>query len=258
MFASRGKDPVLLHESATTPPTSAQMRERWLISYADFITLLFCFFVVLYALSRTTLEGSSQFTPGAATAFSKLSIPSQLLLHPSRITPPDGSEQPTLDDVRSQLTRAFHRELSDGALALSSRSDGLVLSLREAGFYESGSAAPRPSSLPTLLRIAQSAKASRCDLRIEGHTDAVPVHNERFASNWELSTARAAALVRFFIEDAGIDPARLAAAGYAGQHPIASNATGSGRAQNRRVDVVFLARPLVIASAAPMDKWRKP
>lgn len=221
---------------------SPESRERWLLSYADFTTLLFSFFVVLYALSRTAPESASQLPAiSASTALAQLMEPQPVLQNAS--AKPAHAQNLDLDEVHEQLAKAFSREIANGSVALSSKPDGIVLSLREAGFYESGMSTPRPSSMRSLMHVAQILKTSDCDLRVEGHTDSLPIHTQQFSSNWELSTARATSLVRLFTDSAGIDPARLAAAGYAGHRPIASNATAVGRAQNRRVDLIFLASP---------------
>ncbi|MGC1371344.1 MAG: OmpA family protein, partial [Candidatus Sulfotelmatobacter sp.] len=117
---------------------------------------------------------------------------------------------------------------------------GLVISLRDFGFFDSGSATIKPESLSALDRIASILSIRTYKLRIEGHTDNVPIHTAQMASNWELSTARASAIVRVLIMDHHFPPDRLSAAGYAEYHPIASNSTAQGRAQNRRVDIVVL------------------
>jgi chemotaxis protein MotB len=118
--------------------------------------------------------------------------------------------------------------------------DGLVISLREIGFFDSGSAHIRATSKSALDRIAGLLSSRPYRLRIEGHTDNVPIHNAIYFSNWELSTARATEIVRLLIEQYGFAPERLSAAGYAAYHPVSDNQNGEGRAQNRRVDVVIL------------------
>jgi chemotaxis protein MotB len=139
--------------------------------------------------------------------------------------------------------------------------DGLVISLREAGFFDSGSAMPKAEALPTLRQIADRLGATPYDLRIEGHTDNVPIHNQEFDSNWELSAARATHIARLFLEMKAIPPDRLSAAGYAEFHPVASNDTAAGRAENRRVDLVVLPRTKLnfagSGAAAPSGPWRK-
>jgi chemotaxis protein MotB len=116
----------------------------------------------------------------------------------------------------------------------------LVLSLREAGFFDTGSALLRPDAVPAFDAMANVLNEQPHFFRIEGHTDNVPIHNERFASNWELSTARATEIVRLLVTKYGFQPETLSAAGYAEFHPATDNATEDGRRTNRRVDVVVL------------------
>ena len=112
----------------------------------------------------------------------------------------------------------------------------------EAGFFNSGSATPKPQTLDTLSQIAASLSHTPYDLRIEGHTDNIPIHSSAFDSNWELSTARATSIARVLLALKAMPPDRLSAAGYAEFHPVASNETADGRAQNRRVDLIVLPR----------------
>jgi chemotaxis protein MotB len=139
--------------------------------------------------------------------------------------------------------------------------DCLVISLREAGFFASGSATPKPETLSTLRQIAASLGRTPYDLRIEGHTDNVPIHTSEFDSNWELSSARATRIARLFLDLKVISPERISAAGYSEFHPIVSNATLEGRAVNRRVDLIVLPRTRInlstMESARPSGPWRK-
>ena len=140
--------------------------------------------------------------------------------------------------LRGQVQHVMAAEISSGNVAVRETPEGLIISLREVGFFESGSADIRSSSLPAFERLANLLRESNSDLCIEGHTDNVPIHNPRFASNWDLSTARATTTIRLLIVKYGFDPKRLSAAGYAEYRPLATNLTPEGRAMNRRVDVV--------------------
>jgi chemotaxis protein MotB len=120
--------------------------------------------------------------------------------------------------------------------------EGLVISLREAGFFNSGSATPKPESLSTLRRIANALSRTPYDIRIEGHTDNVAIHNAEFDSNWELWSARANRIARQFLEFHSVSPDQLSIAGHGQFHPIAGNETAEGRARNRRVDLVLIPR----------------
>ena len=147
-----------------------------------------------------------------------------------------------LDRIRHDLALTLAKQIATHTVSLEMGRDGLVISLREAGFFDSGSATPKAEALPTLRQIADRLGATPYDLRIEGHTDNVPIHNAEFDSNWELSSARATHIARLFLEMKAIPADRLSAAGYAEFHPVASNDTAEGRAENRRVDLVVLPR----------------
>jgi two-component system copper resistance phosphate regulon response regulator CusR len=159
--------------------------------------------------------------------------------------PPEGalsadSEETDLVVLKDELERTLTNEIALHEIALHRETEGLVVSLREFGFFDSGSATLKPDALPALDRIASLLAVRTCHLRIEGHTDNVPIHTAHIASNWELSTARATELIRVLILRHHFAPERLSAAGYAEFHPISSNETAQGRALNRRVDLVIL------------------
>ena len=139
--------------------------------------------------------------------------------------------------------------------------DGLIISLREAGFFTSGSAIPKPEAMSTLREIAASLNHTEYDVRIEGHTDNVAIHTAQFDSNWELSTARATHVARMLLDLKALPPDRVSAAGYGEFHPNASNDTEEGRAENRRVDLVVLPRVMFDFSAHDQTKqsgqWRR-
>ena len=154
----------------------------------------------------------------------------------------DDSRAEDLSKLMRELQKTLGPELQRNEVALRSTNDGLIISLREIGFFESGSADIRGDSLPAFGRIATLLSRHSCRIRIEGHTDNVPIHNSRFTDNWELSTARSTELVRLLIMKYGYAAERLSAAGYAEYHPVASNDSIETRAQNRRVDIVVLGR----------------
>lgn len=238
--------------------------ERWLVSYADFITLLFAFFVVLFASSQTDKMKQmklaeamqSAFTPlGTFDAHSKTppltDINAAIISNatPAALTPPlPTTSTETLEETKARLTELLAKEvaagrLPSGGMTMRITPDGLVISLHEAGFFPSGSADVRTTSIPMLSILAKTLPPG--SLRVEGHTDNVPIHTAQFASNWELSTARSASITRLLLEHGPINPANLSAAGYAEFHPIASNATPDGRTQNRRVDIILLRHAAV-------------
>ncbi|PYX70190.1 MAG: flagellar motor protein [Acidobacteria bacterium] len=168
------------------------------------------------------------------------------------------SQEANLTTLQAELQQALHREIAAKSVALHRESEGLVISLREFGFFDSGSPTLRPSALPALDRIASILAVRTCRLRIEGHTDNVPIHTAQMASNWELSTARSTELVRLLIVRYRFSAERLSAAGYAEYHPIAGNNTPQDRAQNRRVDVVILSEHIVRSDVTVAASTTKP
>jgi chemotaxis protein MotB len=154
-----------------------------------------------------------------------------------------------MKEIQNKLEKALAPEILKHVVEVKPSREGLIVSLREIGFYESGSATLRPSSRQAIDRLASVLHNQRESLRIEGHTDNVPIHNLQFDSNWELSSARAADLVKLLITRYQFEPSRLSAAGYAEYHPVASNDTPEGRARNRRVDIVILNPPPLVSSA---------
>ena len=163
-----------------------------------------------------------------------------------------GSDDEAVTKLRQELTEALSAEISEQKIALRHEPKWSVISLREVGFFDSGSAQIKPESLSAFDRIATILRDKKYPLRIEGHTDDVPIHTSQFASNWELSAARATELVRTLIVRNGFPADHLSAGGFAEFHPVATNQTPEGRAQNRRVDVVILERsPNAASRPAP-------
>ena len=246
--------------------------ERWLVSYADFITLLFAFFVVLFASSQADKKKQAQLGEAIETAFSQMGVFQQHSaappLEPQALAGATVSANPLSISIKASATtsagplsaqmHAVHQsilqmlkpQLGNGAVEMHESEEGLVISLREAGFFDSGSADVRAATLPVVAGIAHELASSPFAIRIEGHTDNVPIHTARFRSNWELSASRAATVTRIFLDDAATNPAGISAAGYAEYHPIADNSTAEGRAKNRRVDIIVLPRPAPSQSAA--------
>ncbi len=257
--------------------------DRWLVSYADFITLLFAFFVVLYASSQVDKRKVGRLALSIQVAFQQMGVfetsntliplndseaipfsQIQVVQNTERTTdltrfvqPMKGKLSPSINqplkDVEAQLQKALAPEIKLHVVELKVSREGLIVSLREIGFYESASADLRPSAKDAIDRLAAVLKARTESLRIEGHTDNVPIHTGRYRSNWELSTARASDLIKVFVERYAFEPRRLSAAGYAEFHPVAPNTTPDGRARNRRVDIVILNPSPLDAFSAPSE-----
>jgi chemotaxis protein MotB len=262
-------------------PRSRVTHDRWLISYADFITLLFAFFVVLYAASKEDEKKRAAAAESIDSAFSSLGLFSDASRHPSKAPAGAGTEKAAmpmnivmgedvlspaqvkddLEHIRRELEQTLSNQVATHTVSIHMGRDGLVISLREAGFFASGSANPKPETLGTLRQLATTLGHTPYYLRIEGHTDNVPIHSEAFDSNWELSSARATRIARTFLELKTLAPERISAAGYAEFHPVASNDTPEGRAENRRVDLVVLPRSKIDLSLPGLPhstgEWRK-
>lgn len=250
--------------------------ERWLISYADFITLLFALFVVLFASSQVDKRKTVAVAQAIQIAFQQMGVFSsskgneeleriKLLANanppePQTTPVPLGGKPPNvlsgpqfmkgeLQGIKVALGRVLASEIQRHAVNLTITREGLIISLQEIGFFDSGSAVLKPGGMPALRKIAAILSVASQNIRVEGNTDNVPIHNAKFASNWELSTARATEVLNLLITRFGIAPQRLSAAGYAKFHPVASNATIQGRARNRRVDIVVLRTDISMPSA---------
>jgi chemotaxis protein MotB len=229
-------------------------QDRWLVSYADFITLLFAFFTTMYAMSTVDGRKLGAMVTGLQVAFE---APAVVRTNARAAAPPavvrigdgDGVLEATLNDVRARLAVRLGRELADGRVTLTSDHRGLVISLREAGSFESGSAVLSETARRAVSEIAAPLRQIGNAVRVEGHTDDRPIHTVRFASNWELSTARATAVVAVMVGE-GIAPTQLSAAGYGEFHPALPNDSEETRARNRRVDVIVL-NPATQAAEEP-------
>jgi chemotaxis protein MotB len=210
--------------------------ERWLVSYADFITLLFGLFVVLFAASNADKEKIQKFAQAVESAIAHSGVRSSS--GSAQVVKP---RQSVLNATYAALAASLHKEIANQQIRLALDSRGLVISLNQTAFFDSGSAEFDQSMYPTLGKIAGSLAEIDNPIRLEGHTDSRPIHNERFANNWELSTARSIAVLELLIERFGIAASRMAVAGYADTAPVVANDTEEGRARNRRVDIVVMS-----------------
>ncbi len=216
--------------------------DRWVLPYADLVTLLLAFFVTMYAVSRVDLDRLEPASAALRVAFDGSPIeaagpngPPQLVTAPHVVAPNP------LDAVTARLETAIAGAGLEGKVDLTRDDRGVVLSLPEAAAFDSGQAELTARTSELLLQVGRELRGLTHAVRVEGHTDDRPVGGGRFRSNWELSTARASAVVALFIERAGVAPVRLSAAGYGEYHPRGPNRTAAERALNRRVDIVILS-----------------
>jgi chemotaxis protein MotB len=189
---------------------------------------------------------------------SKRSADLSTIVNPMKGVLTSSAEAQSLQDAQAAIQKALNPEIQRHEVTMTMRREGLVVSLKEMGFFDSGSASIRPDSLDAISRLAEVLKQRPENLRVEGHTDNIPIHNSHFASNWELSTSRATEMIRVLMTQFGLPAARLSAAGYAEFHPVSSNQTPSGRAQNRRLDVVILAPYQPLNQNADISKQDPP
>ncbi len=234
--------------------------ERWLVSYADFITLLFAFFVVMYATStnneekqkkfedsvrenlKLNVSGSGGRSEGQGTQSLNLNELVPELNTPITGFPKQGGPKEIEDYVDRSLDKKMTKEERKKSIS-GLRHDvmGVRISLAASSFFPTGSAKLKYSSLKSLDRVAELIKESNKKIIVEGHTDNTPVAGGNFESNWELASLRATSVVRYLIKYHHVDPKKLAAISYAEQKPIATNDTEEGRSQNRRIEVLISA-----------------
>ena len=248
--------------------------ERWLVSYADFITLLFAFFVVMFASSQTDKSRAQQVSAAVREALENGGVAAAVtsVLGGTVEDKGQGSAQrkgpggtQTGEAPRSEgktaellpaldrLTKMLEKEIQNGNIKVSMEARGLVISMREAAFYDSGDDSVLANSFTTIERLTEVIKGVPNPIRLEGHTDSIPISNERFRSNWELSAARAIAMLDLLRDRFGMPASRMAVAGYADTIPLESNDTEAGRARNRRVDLVLLNLTGVAVEPAPRE-----
>jgi chemotaxis protein MotB len=217
-------------------PAAPENHQRWLISYADFVTLLLAVFVVMFAASQPDRGKAKRLSHSVSEALhgagSSESPPVQ----------PQIPAAPELLPSMQYLNRALAEEINTGRIAIHLETRGLVISLRQAAFFPSGGDAISASGVGSLEKISHTIRDLPNSVRFEGHTDSAPIHTRRFRGNWELSSARSIAMLKLFAGRFGIPAARFAVAGYAETKPVDSNDSAAGRAHNRRVDIVILSQ----------------
>lgn len=219
--------------------------ERWLVSYADFITLLFALFVLMYAMSMQSSDSVNRAWTAMATGLGVR--PHKGGLRPELGETARGGSAITemsrraLTDLRQDMNTALRSYPNSG---VTTRMDarGLVISLAAARFFASGDAEIAPAQIPVLAAVVKQLNGRPNPMEIDGFTDPVPIHDGRFHDNWELSAARAATVLRYLIAHTWVPSEHLTLAGYGPNRPIAENATEAGRSMNRRVEIVV--RPM--------------
>ncbi len=229
--------------------------ERWLVSYADFITLLFAFFVVMYAISSVN-EGKYRVLSDALTNAFKNTTgqsggqPIAVIQGSPPIPPRPIARADKLPDARKAVQREKMQTVADdimnalqplvaqGKVRLLETSRGVTIEINDSILFPLGQAKLQPASISAMLAIATVLAQSDFPITIEGHTDNVPISTPQFPSNWELSAMRATTVLRLF-NDGGVGAERLTAIGYGDTRPVETNTTAEGRARNRRVSILI-------------------
>lgn len=258
--------------------------ERWLVSYADFITLLFAFFVVMYSISQVNESKYRVLSNTLTAAFNQpefkldpmqvgeiaKSNPTNLIqldvmAIKEREGQGDGEERAAADQselpdefrrISEQVERQLRELVSQSLVTMRGNEEWLEISLSSSLLFDSGEAMLSNKALPVLGQIAAILHGQPNPVRVEGFTDNVPIHTARFPSNWELSSARAVSVVQFFIEE-GLDPDRLVAVGYGEFQPVADNGTVEGRARNRRVVLMISKTGRLRPALRPLEPRRE-
>jgi chemotaxis protein MotB len=211
--------------------------DRWVVSYADFITLLFALFTTLYAISHVDQIKLSHFTGSMKTAF--------------KVGGADVVNTPVIEGIAvpNYADIALENELREGikkfaileGIAISRDERGVVVSLGDTLLFESGTAEIKAAAKPLVAVVAPLIKQTQRSVLVEGHTDNIPLRNSRYASNMELSAARAAAVFELLVTEDLVSPDQLSTGGYGEYRPAASNAAPEGRVRNRRIEIIFVS-----------------
>ena len=225
--------------------------ERWLVSYADFITLLFAFFTTLYAISSVDQKKMGKLMESLSQALHSMGPPKSAVIDSKMPSswqntgtapdqPPGGSKRPdrSLAELAQSMSKIANSFRGDARFQIRVEPRGVVLTMSEAALFGPADTRLRRDALPVLDAIARLLLQNPHALLVEGHTDdRVGVQP---SANWRLSTDRAVTVLSYFVEEHGYPPGRLAASGYGQYHPVSPNDTEEGRERNRRVDIVIL------------------
>jgi chemotaxis protein MotB len=208
---------------------------RWLLTYADMITLLLAFFVVLYAISKVDAKKYQTFSTAVRGAFGAPGAPpigARVAGGEGLLPRPDPAA-----GVLQRLRQTLGRELNSGKVQVERHRDGVLLRFQDAVFFERGKADLHGEARRILDKVVMVIRELSHAIEAEGHTDTLPIRSTQFPSNWELSVARATAVVRYLVEAHGVSPLRLAARGMGEYQPLYPNDARWGEPRNRRVEL---------------------
>lgn len=229
--------------------------DRWLVSYADFVTLLFAFFVVMYSISSVNEEKYKTLGVALTSAFGKQAaatvagasgVPAgqSMLLMVDPQTARLGEQQRRAQERMKNLSAGLSRVMSDlidqKQVSINQTKRGVQIDISASMLFRTGEAALQPEMLDVLRQVAKVLSGEELPIEVEGHTDDVPISTALYPSNWELSSARASSVVRFLIVE-GVAESRLAVVGLAANHPLLPNTNAENRARNRRVTITIVS-----------------
>lgn len=229
--------------------------ERWLISYADFVTLLFAFFVVMYAISSVNEGKYKTFSDSLNVAFSQQPDAVSIAVVPSqdeqrlkvlvdkrtaRLVEQQRKVQEQMKEAHDSLRQLMAPQIAQGQVGIYQTKRGVVVDISASTLFKEGEASMQPGAQDVLKQLAQVLSQREQSVEVEGHTDDVPIKNAQFPSNWELSSGRASSVVKTLISY-GVPESRLIAVGMAANNPIVPNDTPEHRAQNRRVSITLVS-----------------
>jgi len=219
-------------------PEEIDNADRWVVSYADFITLLFAFFTTLYAISHVDAGKLERFEGSMKSALKTSGTTT------SRTPIIEGIKPINYEDARleKEIQTNFEKSGIIENVVISRDEHGVHISMGDSVLFDMGSADVKVDARPLFTTVAGIIRQTQNVISIEGHTDNTPIRNSRYSSNWELSTARATSVLMSLLNDYHLNPERFSASGYGEQRPVAPNATPEGRAKNRRVDIIFVSK----------------
>jgi len=212
--------------------------ERWLLTYSDLITLLLGLFVILYAMSKIDAGKYAEIVNAMGIAFG--SSKGVMVGNVGVVDPALPTIQTERQKIAQEIRNALHLDTNPVPISISENERGITVHIMEELLFASGSADIKQSSLNTLDSLAKALKALPNDIRVEGHTDDVPINTPQFPSNWHLSVARAVNIGYYLIQRHGLNPEKVSVVGYSEYQPLVPNDSPDNRAHNRRVDIVIM------------------
>ncbi|GAB4175462.1 MAG: flagellar motor protein MotB [Calditrichia bacterium] len=243
-------------EEPTPIDDEVEEAPAWITTFSDLMSLLLTFFVLMFSMASLNEQKFKQVLESVQSALGVQQIPEAGTREGLEMLNKEGEAKENaidelgglvtkeMEEIRSEIEEFILKNKLGGKVISEIDGRGPVITISDVVIFPVGDAGVTRSGLAVLDKIIDILKQFPYRVRVEGHTDNIPIHTAKYPSNWELSTARAATIVRYFISK-GIDPSRLSAEGYAHYRPIASNDTPEGRAKNRRVEIVYIREDII-------------